>query len=282
MIFTTMLLAMQAAAGPTVAPPFSVGEKLEYRGKFGFISAGSAVLEVAGIDTVRGVPSWRFDFTTEVSVPLYRNRSLFTSWTGREDWIALMPENRRHGLLLLYDLFDTAYGAWCEQLAEVVRLGRAYPEIARFQQVPGIGEVGSHVFSAMIEDPHRFRTSRQLLRFCALGITSRSSDGKPLGYERIDRTGRRELKTVAYHAWRTGVRAGQPCDAVRRFYLESKRRTGTARHARLNTERKILTTLWSMWRHDADFDPERFLHNPGPPPSKRRARRRRRTRSRGG
>lgn len=208
-------------------------------------------------------------------------RALFHP-AGREDWIALMPENRRHGLLLLYDLFDTAYGAWCEQLAEVVRLGRAYPEIQRFQQVPGIGEVGSHVFSAMVEDPHRFQTSRQLLRFCALGITSRSSDGKQLGYERIDRTGRRELKTVAYHAWRTGVRAGQPCDVVRRFYFESKRRTGTARHGRLNTERKILTTLWSMWKNDTDFDPERFLHNPGPPPKKRRARHRRRTRSRGG
>jgi hypothetical protein len=88
MIFTTMLLAMQAAAGPVLAPPFSVGERLEYRGKFGFISAGSAVLEVAAIDTVRGVPSWRFDFTTEVSVPLYKNRSVFTSWTGRADWIS--------------------------------------------------------------------------------------------------------------------------------------------------------------------------------------------------
>lgn len=108
----------------------------------------------------------------------------------REHWIELMPEARRHGLLLLYDLFDAAYGAWSEQLAEVTRLGRRYPEIEGFMEVPGIGEVGAHLFSAIIEDPHRFANARQLYRFCALGITSRTSDGKPLGYERIDRSGR--------------------------------------------------------------------------------------------
>lgn len=174
----------------------------------------------------------------------------------RERWIELMPPARRHGLLLLYDLFDTAYGAWCEQLAEVTRLGRCFPEIARFMTVPGIGEVGAHLFSAFVEDPHRFPTASKLYRYCALGITSRTSDGKPLGYERIDRTGRRELKTVSYHAWRTGIRAGQQCDAVRRFYLESKARTGTARHARLNTQRKIIRTLWTMWRDGTCFDPD--------------------------
>ncbi|HPF62284.1 MAG: DUF3108 domain-containing protein [Gemmatimonadetes bacterium] len=88
MIFTTMLLAMQAAAGPTVAPPFSVGEKLEYRGKLLFITAGTATLEVVGVEEVRGVPSWRFTFETEVSKFGYSNRSVFTSWTGQPDWVS--------------------------------------------------------------------------------------------------------------------------------------------------------------------------------------------------
>ncbi|MGB6221449.1 transposase [Haloferula sp.] len=201
----------------------------------------------------------------------------------RERWIELMPADRRHGLLLLYKLFDTAHAAWSEQLAEVVRLGRAYPEIERFMEVPGIGEVGAHLFSAIIENPHRFTKASQLYRFCALGITSKSSDGKPLGYERIDRTGRRELKTISYHAWRTAIRPGQSEDSVRTFYLESKARTGTARHGRLNTQRKILKTLWSMWRKNTRFDPETFLHKPEPPSvGKRRRRRRPRARRRKG
>ena len=78
------------------------------------------------------------------------------------------------------------------------------------------------------------------------------------------RSGRRELKTVAYHAWRTGIRAGKQSDVIRRFYFESKKRTGTARHGRLNTERKILKTLWSMWKNETHFDPQLFLQTPMP------------------
>ena len=204
--------------------------------------------------------------------------------TKRQAWIEKLAPERRHGFLLLYDLFDTALGAWTEQYREVMRLGRAYPEIELFMEVPGIGEIGAHVFCAIIQDPFRFDTHQKLWRYCCLGITNRSSDGKPLGYERLDRRGRRELKTVSYHAWRTGVRANQKCDVIRRFYFASKERTGTARHGRLNTQRKILKTLWTMWKNRSHFDPDLFLQTPNPEPAGRRRRRRRprRTRSRKG
>ena len=219
----------------------------------------------------------------EVGILKLNGKELFHP-EKRSGWIEQMPVPRRHPLLLLYDLFDTAYGGWVEQLRHVKYLGLKYPEIERFMEVPGIGEIGAHVYSAMVEDPNRFNTAKELYRFCALGITSRSSDGKQLGYERIDRTGRRELKTVSYHAWRTGIRAGQQCDVIRRFYLESKQRTGTARHGRLNTQRKILKTLWVMWKHETHFDPKLFLQTPKPVSTGRRPTRRRsrRTRSRKG
>lgn len=196
----------------------------------------------------------------------------------RKEWIEKIAPERQHGFLLLYDLFDAALGAWTEQLGEVIRLGKAYPEIERFMEVPGIGEIGAHVFCAIIQDPHRFNTHQQLWRYCCLGITSRTSDGKPLGYERLDRRGRRELKTVSYHAWRTAVRANQKCDVIRRFYMASKERTGTPRHGRLNTQRKILKTLWTMWKTGSHFDPNLFLQTPNPEPAGRRRRRRRRPR----
>lgn len=101
MTLSTMLLLLQTATAATAALPFNVGERLEYRGKFGFINAGTAVLEVAGVESVRGVPSWRFNFTTEVSTFAYKNRSVFTSWTGQPDWISRkfvkdVTENERH------------------------------------------------------------------------------------------------------------------------------------------------------------------------------------------
>ena len=35
-------------------------------------------------------------------------------------------------------------------------------------------------------------------------------------------------------------------------------RTGSVRHARLNTQRKILETMWMMWLRQKPFDPARF------------------------
>lgn len=88
MMLSAVMLALQTATTATPAVPFGVGERLEYGGKYGFISAGSAELLVADIDTMRGHRSWEFRFTTEVSVPFYKNRSEFTSWTGTGDWVS--------------------------------------------------------------------------------------------------------------------------------------------------------------------------------------------------
>src|SRR5207237_2697244 len=58
------VLAVQAAApvAPVVSYPFAVGEKLSYSAKLGMLTLGSGTLEVASIDTVRGVESFRFRF----------------------------------------------------------------------------------------------------------------------------------------------------------------------------------------------------------------------------
>ena len=45
----------------------------------------------------------------------------------------------RHQLERLYALLDAALEAQEQSLAEVVRLGRGYPEIAEFDKVPGVG-----------------------------------------------------------------------------------------------------------------------------------------------
>jgi hypothetical protein len=57
-----------------------------------------------------------------------------------------------------------------------------------------------HLKEVWIEDPSRFNDRSKLWRYCALSITDRTSDGKPLGYQRIDRRGNNELKNLSYHA----------------------------------------------------------------------------------
>jgi hypothetical protein len=45
---------------------------------------------------------------------------------------------------------------------------------------------------------------------------------------------------------------------IKAFYQQSRQRTGSVRHARLNTQRKILETMWMMWLRGQAFDPKRF------------------------
>jgi len=197
----------------------------------------------------------------------------------RQRWLDLIPEERAKGLDKLYFIFDSTLSMWKEQLREINRQGLEFAEISRLQQIPGIGEIGAAVFSAFIETPHRFKSVSALYRYSGLGITSRTSDNKPLGYERIDRwNGNRELKNLSYHGWRTGIRIGNQCQVVREFYEASKERTGSTRHARLNTQRKLLGTMFAMWKNECDFDPKIFLQTPEPDPSRNRRKRRRRRR----
>jgi hypothetical protein len=46
--------------------------------------------------------------------------------------------------------------------------------------------MAAHVFSAIIEEPSRFGNKQQLWKYSQLGITDRTSDNKPLGYQRLD------------------------------------------------------------------------------------------------
>jgi transposase len=178
---------------------------------------------------------------------------------GRQRWLEKLPKGTAqisaHGH---YAVIDALTQACAEAWKRLRQLGRNCPEIARFDEVPGVGPVGAHLFSAFIVDPRRFRSDAKLWRYCKLAVVERSSDGKPLGYQRLDRQGHGRLKAVSYHAWK-GAMIRKKTNAVRTFFEASLARTGDRRHARLNTQRKLLSTLASMWRHKTRFSAEKFL-----------------------
>jgi hypothetical protein len=87
MIAAAVLLMQVATA--TSSAPFGVGEVLEYSARYKFLRPGSARLEVASVESVRGVPSWHFKFTSKISYrPFFRNETQLESWTGVRDFIS--------------------------------------------------------------------------------------------------------------------------------------------------------------------------------------------------
>jgi transposase len=141
-------------------------------------------------------------------------------------------------------------------LKTVKQLGRKYPEIKEFTRIPGVGQVLAHTFDAYIQTPHRFANKRQLWKYCRLGITDRSSDNKPLGYKRLDRSGVGELKALSYRAWLSAMNGD---NEVKQFYHQSAGRTRSRVHARLNTQRKILAAMYGIWKTGTSYSKEQFL-----------------------
>ena len=80
--------APAAAAPPPPDYPFAVGEKLSYSAKLGMLTLGSATLEVASIDTVRGVESFRLRFRLKGKNAFYSLDDVLESWVGTSDLIS--------------------------------------------------------------------------------------------------------------------------------------------------------------------------------------------------
>ena len=165
----------------------------------------------------------------------------------------------RNQVSRLYSVMDQTESMQERALKAMKQLGRKYPEIQQFKKIPGIGEILAHFFDAFIQTPHRFANKHRLWRYCRLGVTDRTSDGKPLGFKRLDRSGVSELKSLSYRAWMSALRGD---NEVRRFYTTSLQRTFSRVHARLNTQRKIIATMYGMWKRGEPYNPKLFLDSP--------------------
>jgi len=174
--------------------------------------------------------------------------------TGRGKFVAEVPSSAaREAIVQLYDLMDATLRAQKSALRLMKQESEKYPEIARFDDVPGLGVISSCRFSAYVQTPHRFSAKRKLWRYCRLGITDRRSDGKPLGRQSLDWNGNGRLKEMSRTAFNGALKTTED-NLFKRTYRGALQRTHNETHARLTTQRKILAVLWAMWKRGTCFD----------------------------
>ncbi len=123
---------------------------------------------------------------------------------------------------------------------------RQFPEVRLLETAPGIGIVGACRFVALVQNPRRFSNKRKLWRYCRLGVAHRSSDGKLLACPRLDRNGCGALKDVSRKAFDAALRCEKD-NSFKRAFEKSLAQTRDKVHARLSTQRKIVSTLRAMW-----------------------------------
>lgn len=131
-----------------------------------------------------------------------------------------------------------------------------YPEVARMQQIDGVGPVISVAFVLSIEDPKRFASSRQVGSW--LGLCPRShSSGDSSPQLRISKAGDgRMRRLLTQGAQRILGSFGNDCD-LRRFGLQIAARGGKSAKKRAITAvaRKLAVLMHRLWVTGADYDP---------------------------
>jgi transposase len=141
---------------------------------------------------------------------------------------------------------------------EVVRLTRraldevkAEPTCRRLMTVPGIGPLTALAFRATIDQPGRFRKSRDV--GAHLGLTPRRyQSGQTDVQGRISRCGDELARTALYEAAHSLLIRSSKWSALRAWGLSVAKRLGMAR-ARVAVARKLAVILHRMWADGSEF-----------------------------
>jgi transposase len=164
----------------------------------------------------------------------------------REEWRGKLPQETTLLLILdgLWRQLEQSERTEDELLAAARAQAKQYPEIKRFQALPGIGFISAATISAMLETPYRFADKKKVWMYAGLGIMTRSSGGK-LYTEKLTTDYNRLLKYTIKQAAEAAINAKD--NPFRRKYLDMTLLSGIAPHrAKLTIARDMLATMWAM------------------------------------
>jgi transposase len=144
---------------------------------------------------------------------------------------------------------------------QVERIAQAHPEAAHLQQPKGVGLLTAVAYVRAIEDPHRFKHSRQVGAFFGLvPKLDESSDSSP--QLRITKAGdplvRRYLVSAARYILGP---FGEDCN-LRRYGEAIAARGGknARKRAAIAVARKLAVLLHHLWVSNATYDPDWMQH----------------------
>jgi len=125
------------------------------------------------------------------------------------------------------------------------------PTCRRLMTVPGVGPLTALAFRATIDQPSRFRKSRDV--GAHLGLTPRRyQSGETDVQGRISRCGDELARTALYEAAHSLLIRGTRWSALRAWGMNIARRRGMAR-ARVAVARKLAVILHRMWADGSEF-----------------------------
>lgn len=116
---------------------------------------------------------------------------------------------------------------------------------------PGVGPITALAFRATIDDPSRFRCSRDVGPHLGL-IPSRYQSGETDLQGRISRCGDELARTALYEAAHTLLTRSRKWSSLRAWGMQVAKRRGM-RRARVAVARKLAVILHRLWRDGTEF-----------------------------
>ena len=150
-------------------------------------------------------------------------------------------------LLRTLETVDRELGGYDERIA-VLAKGDAVCRLLMTRS--GIGPVTAFAYRVGVDDPHRFRRSRDLGAY--FGLTPRRYQSGQIDYSgRISHMGDAAMRRLLYLAAQTILRGG-PRDPLSAWALRLAKRRG-AKRAKVALARKLTVVLHRMWLDQAPY-----------------------------
>src|SRR6266446_8482230 len=146
-----------------------------------------------------------------------------------------------------------------EQIEKIAR--ESYPQVARLEQVKGVGTLIALTYMLTLEDPHRFRKSRDV--GCYVGLQpGRRNSGQSEPQLHISKEGDPYLRTLLVQGAHHILGPFGADSDLRRWGLKLAERGGKngKKRAVIATARKLAVLLHRLWVSGEAYEPLRNSH----------------------
>ena len=172
---------------------------------------------------------------------------------------ALSPELQAalQPLLAALEVLSDQIGEYNQRIESLAE--KSYPQVALLKQVKGVGTLIALTFLLTLEDPHRFRKSRNV--GCYLGLQpGRRNSGQSEPQMHISKEGDPYLRTLLVQGAQHILGPFGPDSDLRRWGLKLAERGGRngKKRAIIATARKLAVLLHHLWVSGEVYEP---LHN---------------------
>jgi transposase len=134
---------------------------------------------------------------------------------------------------------------------KLLRLARSEPQVRRFMTVPGVGPITALCYLATIDDPERFKKSRNVGAY--VGLTARRyASGETDRTGRISKCGDSMLRSYLYEAANVLLTRVARWSALKAWGMRIAKRKSLSK-ARVAVARKLAVILHRMWIDGSEF-----------------------------